>query len=197
MKAEYLNRLGVCLEDHLSRDEINNAILYYDELIIEAVEAGKTEEEVLRGLGSVEDVAAKIKAEAYYNRAEKKGKMSGYLKAIIAVLGVLAVPMVIPVVAVIFSLLVALFAIVIAIFATALSIGIAAIVTLGIGFVSLFSGQIALGLSMIAAGMILSGITIFAVLLAIKITQGLKFICSKIFRAIFRKLNKKGGASYE
>ena len=197
VKAEFLNKLGVALDRHLSSEEITRAILYYDELIIEAVEEGKKEEDIINELGSVEDIAAKIKAETFFQRAEKKGKMSGYLKAIIAVLGIFALPMVIAVIAVIFALLIALFSIVISIFAVAVSIGIAGVVLLGLGFITLVSGSITFGGCLIGTGMILAGITIFAVMLSIKLTLWCRILFNKIFKNIYKMLNKKGGMKYE
>lgn len=200
-RVEYLNRLSACLDGHLSSAEIKNAVFYYDELIMEAVEAGRDEEEVIASLGSVEEIVAQIKAEAFFQRAEQKGKMSGYLKAIIAVLGIFAVPIAVPlaiaVIAVIFSLLVALVSIVFSIFAVAFSIGIASIVLVGIGVAMFFSSNIPLGGSLIGAGMILAGITIFAVMLSMKLTQICKILFSKIFKNIYIVLHKKGGAKFE
>lgn len=196
-KEEYLKRLDTQLDGKLNREEIKNAISYYDDLLIEAVEAGRNEEDVIAEIGSVEDAVAKIKAEAFFQRAEKKGKMSGYLKAIIAVLSICAIPIAIPVIAVIFSLLVALFAIVISIFAVVLSIGVAAIVLVVSGFIALFTANVFQGVPLIAAGMVLTGITLFAVLLSIKIIQWLGILFSKIFKGIYKKIGRRGGANHE
>ncbi|MFA6309064.1 MAG: DUF1700 domain-containing protein [Clostridia bacterium] len=196
-RDEYMRRLDTQLDGKLNREEIKNAISYYDDLLIEAVETGRNEEDVIAEIGSVEDAVAKIKAEAFFQRAEKKGKMSGYLKAIIAVLSICAIPIAISVIAVIFSLLVALFAIVLSIFAVVLSIGVAAIVLVVSGFTDLFTTNVFQSVPLISAGMVLTGITLFSVLFSIKIIQWLRILFSKIFKCIYKKIGRKGGAKYE
>jgi uncharacterized membrane protein len=119
-RHEFLEVLGNYLHD-LPSAEANDAKRYYDELIMDAVENGNDEEEFIASLGDMGDIAGRIRSEADINRAVSKPGMSNWAKAMIAVLGILATPIALPLAAavllVFLALIVTAVAVVIAIFA--------------------------------------------------------------------------------
>lgn len=59
-KREFLRRLGNALS-HLDRDERNDILDYYDELIEDTIEkTGKSEGDVIYDLGEIEDIARRV-----------------------------------------------------------------------------------------------------------------------------------------
>ncbi|HUX42129.1 MAG TPA: hypothetical protein VMV83_13265 [Rectinemataceae bacterium] len=56
--------------ENLGAEQVNDALSYYEEFAAEALEAGKTEAEVLERLGKVEDLIANLRSEASISRAE-------------------------------------------------------------------------------------------------------------------------------
>jgi len=100
-RQEFLNRLGALLSA-LPRNEALNAIRYYDELILDAIDSGKNEEEFIASLGDLSDIGARIKADSSVSRAVRKPGMAAWTKALIAVLGICATPILLPVAIVLF-----------------------------------------------------------------------------------------------
>ncbi len=119
-RHEFMEVLGNYLHD-LPSQEANEAKRYYDELIMDAVESGNDEEEFIASLGEMGEIAGRIRSEADVNRAVSKPGMSNWAKAMMAVLGILATPIALPLAAAVLlifmALIITVVALVIAIFA--------------------------------------------------------------------------------
>ena len=82
-KTSFLKELENALEGEVSRDVINDTMHYYNQYIVNEVNAGKSEEEVIRGLGSgnviAKTVIASHKAKADATQGESFfGSQTGY-----------------------------------------------------------------------------------------------------------------------
>ena len=75
-KQEFLTALWKQLSD-LPNDDVERSLDYYSEMIDDRVEAGMSEEDAVAEIGSVEDVAKQIAAEAPKRKAEKAAAASG------------------------------------------------------------------------------------------------------------------------
>src|SRR6266550_994526 len=99
VKQNYLNELRTELRRYPS-GAVDDYIDYYDELISERIESGENETIVLQRIGTPKEIAASFKQDNAIDRAVKKPTVSNGFKALIAVLGVLSLPLLIPALAV-------------------------------------------------------------------------------------------------
>ncbi len=61
-RDEFLRRLKALLSD-MGREELEQVEEYYEELLYDGLEQGYTEEEILKGFGSPEEAARKMREE--------------------------------------------------------------------------------------------------------------------------------------
>lgn len=54
----------------LPQESVRRALEYYEDYIVEALEAGRSREEIMRRLGPMEEIVAHVRAESSLNRAE-------------------------------------------------------------------------------------------------------------------------------
>lgn len=90
-KKEFLSKLEEEL-DNLHYEEKNNILEYYEELIEDKKESGKKEKEIIKEIGSIEDIIKDIEIEKKIDKAYKKPTISNGMKALIAFLGVCSAP---------------------------------------------------------------------------------------------------------
>jgi len=193
-KEQYLNDLEQKLSKIPAQDK-ENAMNFYTEYIDDALENGKTIEDVQKALGKPEEVAAKIIADFSVNRVKEKPSLSNGLKALIAVLGVCALPLALPaaiaVVAIIFALLVAVFSIVFSLIMTAFGLFLAVAVIIGVAVALLFTDPL-LGMVTLGASFVASGILILLGYCFIKLASLLVAGTTYLIKSIVDKNRKEG-----
>jgi uncharacterized membrane protein len=101
---KFLDQLRTNLRRYPS-GQVDDYIDYYAELIAERVANGESEAKVLQQIGSPKDVAASFKRDNAIDRVINKPTASNGLKALIAILGVLSLPFLIPVLAIVIAML--------------------------------------------------------------------------------------------
>ena len=94
----------------LEVQDITNILEYYDELIEDQIENGKSEKEVINGI-NIYDIIKEVKAHKKISDAVEKPTISNSMKALIAFLGILSFPMLIVVGSIFFALFITIFAI--------------------------------------------------------------------------------------
>ena len=196
-KEEYLQKLEQLLYGIPAEDR-EEALQFYRDYL---EDAGKDVDEVLRSLGSPEELAKSIQKDLYsqytYNeknvtKSSGKGKLSAGQWIIFIILCLCAAPVIVPIcgtiISVIIALIIAVIAIVfgvgiagIALVIAAIAIIIAALVKL---VVSPFSALIMVGGGLLMVGLGLIGI-VFAIWLVFKVLPKMctviADICSKLF----------------
>jgi uncharacterized membrane protein len=135
-KHEFLEVLGNYLHD-LPSAEANAAKAYYDELITDAVENGNDEDEFIVSLGQMNEIAGRIRADADVNRAVAKPGMSNWAKALIAVLGILATPIALPLAAAVLMIFISLIIVMVAVVITVFAVLVAGLIYAGWAIVRL------------------------------------------------------------
>ena len=158
-KEEFLNNL----EQELKLSNAKNyqdVLEYYNEVIEDKIDKGKKEEKVIIELGDIKDIVRNVKIENTLDKATKEPTISNGLKALIAVLSVLSLPLLIPVIVVavvlIFVVLVLLACIIIVISSLLLSsiiIAIALFINLLAMKIPIYTFFFGLGISFILAGL--------------------------------------------
>lgn len=132
-KKAFLYQLR-CSLSVLSEKEKEEALAYYSEMIEDSIEEGKTEEEAVTELGTLEEIVKKV-LENYEGPMYKESRPSSSPDRTLILL--LCSPLIFVGVCVLFSLLLVLYSLIIAGFCVAFSFGIisiAAIIDAGIHF---------------------------------------------------------------
>lgn len=195
-KSEFLAELRSRLVG-LPQNEIEERISFYSEMIDDRVEEGATEEDAVAGIGSIDEIVAQILEdvplwsivkEKVKKKREKTEKKRRSLKAWEIVLIVLGFPVWLPLLiaafAVILSLYVVLWSVIISLWAVFVSLaacGLAGIVA-GVGY-AIFVKPID-GILLVAAGLVCSGLAIFAFIGCKAATKGTARLTKKMIFGI-------------
>ena len=161
----FLTALRVKLSG-LPKKDIEDRLAFYAESIADRMEEGKSEEEAIADIGSVDEIAKQIVSEIPLlkiakERIKPKQKLASWQKWTIGLSSVVWGPLLISLVATLFSLYVSLFAVVVSLWAGFASLVGGAVGGLLAGIVFTISGNIIPGLAMLAAAAVCMGMAIY------------------------------------
>ena len=183
-KQEFLAWLRRCLAG-LPQGDIEERVSFYSEMIDDRMEEGCSEEDAIRQIGSVDEVAAQIVADVLLaERAEETATPKRRLKAWEIVLLALGSPvwlsLLIAAFAVVLSLYISLWAVIVSLwaaFGALIGCALGGVVA-GIGFVC--GGHSLAGVAMLAAGMVCAGFSIFTFYGCRAATEGAVLLTNKM-----------------
>ena len=165
---------------------VDDYIEYYDELIAERIASGEKESAVLAKLGTPKDIAASFKQDNAIDRAVKKPTASNVVKALIAVLSVLSLPLLIP----LFIVFGALLIVAIALFVSGLAVvfagmagSVAAVIDM---IINVVSGNAPWYLLLLVTG---GALMVFC--LAFELCRGILLVSRWVIRTLIQKLNSR------
>ena len=176
----------------LPRSEQEKSLAFYAELIDDMTEDGMTEEEAVARLGPVQEIAEGILLDAplsalVKSRTKPKHRLHWWEIVLIIIGSVVWLPLLIAVIAVVFSVYAAIWAVAVAVFGVVLALGLAA---LGIPFMMLFAANFVAGPAGVAMGagamLVLAGLAVIFFVGALKLAKCL----GKLARAFGRWLKR-------
>ena len=164
-KQEFLGALKKRLSG-LPKDEIEERLAFYAEMIDDRTEDGRTEEEAVAEIGGADEIAAQIIADIPLTRLVKERiKPKRRLKTWEIVLIVLGSPiwlsLAIAAAAVFFSMYIVLCSLIVALWSVFVSLIAGAIAAVPACIVTFAHGNAASGLTALSGGLILAGLCIF------------------------------------
>lgn len=164
-KQEFLGALKKRLSG-LPKDEIEERLAFYGEMIDDRTEDGRTEEEAVAEIGGADEIAAQIIADIPLTRLVKERiKPKRRLKTWEIVLIVLGSPiwlsLAIAAAAVFFSMYIVLCSLIVALWSVFVSLIAGAIAAVPASIVTFAHGNAASGLAVLSGGLILAGLCIF------------------------------------
>ena len=195
-KSEFLTELRNCLHG-LPEEDIQSSLDYYAEMIDDRTEEVGDEEAAVAGVGKPWDVAAEIRneksTETTANKTTEKAPEGGEkiikekrrISPLVIILLILGSPIWI-------SLLVAAFSIVIAVYVVLWSVIVglwSAMATLGASALAgilylpyyAVMGEVWVGIALAGAGLLLSGLSVFAFFGCLAATKGMAILSKQIF----------------
>jgi uncharacterized membrane protein len=183
-KQEFLAQLRNALSG-LPKDDIEERIEFYSEMIEDRIEEGLSEEEAIAAVGTVEEIAGQVIADTPFVKIAKERmrpkRRLGALEIVLLILGSpIWISLGVAAIAVIFSLYVSLWSVIISLWSVFVSLaacafgGVVSCVIFAIG------GHGAVGLAMLAAGMVCGGLSIFMFLGCKAATKGIVILTKKI-----------------
>ncbi len=183
-KQEFLSELKARLVG-LPKDDIEERLVFYSEMIDDRIEEGLTEEEAVSEIGTVDEVIAHIVEETPLTKLVKeKMNPKRALKAWEIVLLVLGAPLwvslLLAVAVVFFAAYVVLWSLIVCLWAAEVSFAACSVMEIMSFFVFLIRGEIPAGLAILGAGIAFFGLAILLFFGCIESTKGILRLTKKL-----------------
>lgn len=198
-KRDFLSELRDALYG-LTQTEIEERLLFYSEMIDDRMEEGISEEDAVREIGDVREIAEQIRAEAVPSRteggkeaketkAEKEAKTRrrrlGAGEILLLVLGFpVWFPLLLAAAIVLLAVFIVLFAVVITLFAVDLALAAVLIGGVAGGTVLLILWNVPLGLTLFGAGLLCGGLAILLFFGSLAATKGILYLVKVTVRGV-------------
>ena len=194
-KNEFLAELRSRLSDIPEKD-IDDRLGFYSEIIDDRIEEGKSEEDAVNEIGSIDEVAAGIIAEIKgSDKAKKEKKAEKKLKTWEVILLAVGSPiwgaLAISAAAVVFSLWVSLWAVITSIWAAFGAFAVGAVGAIVMAVVQFATGSPLVGLAMFAYSFVLAGLSIFSFFGCVAATKGSLILTKKTVSLIKKIFTRK------
>lgn len=181
-KQDFIKELRINLS-FLPKEEIEDRISFYSELIDDKIEEGLKEEDAIKSIGSVNEIVDQIINDMPLSKiAKEKIKPKRKLSALEVTLIIIGSPiwltLLLSLVAILFSLYIVGWSVVISIWAIFISLISALVAGIALAIVSLFSNSALVALSYLGATLVILGLTIL-----------MHYVC-KIMTKVYIKLTK-------
>lgn len=184
-KQEFLAELRRGLSG-LPREDMEERLTFYSEMIDDRMEEGLTEEEAVAEIGNVGEVISQIAAEIPLSRLVKESvRPKRTLRAWEIVLLVLGSPVWIPLsfaaLAVFLAIYVVIWSVVVSLWAVEVALARGLLEGVISGAVSFFQGDGTTGIAMLGAGIFCAGASIFMFFGCKEATKGIFLLTKKLF----------------
>ena len=197
-KIQFMLTLNEKLSD-MPKNEIEERLTFYSEMIEDRMEEGLTEEEAVAAVGDVDEIARSIMAESAVSSAEEeqqsKEKTVKRLKGWVIALLILGIPVWVPLIPAAFvvglSIYISAWAILISLWACFLALAIAAVFYLALGSYHAFGAQALTGIALIGASLVCVGLTVFAFYGCLALSKLMIKLTIWSFKRIKRAFTKK------
>ena len=193
-KREFINLLSEKLS-YLPKNELEERIIFYCEMINDKMDDGLSEEEAINEIGPIDDIVKEISSDNIGTKEaeaiKEKRTMKTWEIVLICLgfpiwlsLGIAAVSIVLSIYAVIWSL-------VITCWALAVSFAVSSIPGLVLGFVFMFIVNPVSGFAIVGASILLAGLAILLFIGSLEFTKIVIKLTRKIFKLIINKKEVK------
>ncbi|MBE6823769.1 MAG: DUF1700 domain-containing protein [Ruminococcaceae bacterium] len=181
----------------LPEEDINKSVDYYSELIDDYIEDGKSEEEAVAALGSIDDIVNQIYSDIPLSKIVKaKVKPSRTLKVLEIILIVLGSPVwlsiLIAVFAVVFSIYVSLWCVVISVFAVGISLFVSSVALFLASIYVLFVKDVLRFVALLGAAFMCAGLGLLIIIGAKYLAKAILLLTKCTVKGIKKMFIKKG-----
>lgn len=195
-KQDFIKELRLNLS-FLPKEEIDDRISFYSELIDDKIEEGVKEEDAIKSIGSIDEIINQIIDEMPLSKIAKdkikpKRKLNGLEIALIIVGSPIWLSLLLSLIAVLFSLYIIGWSIVISIWAILISLIAVLVAGIVLTIISLFSNIYIVALSYLGATLVILGLTILMHYVCKIITRLYIKLTKLIVLSIKKKMLKRG-----
>lgn len=195
-KQDFIKELRLNLS-FLPKEEIDDRISFYSELIDDKIEEGVKEEDAIKSIGSIDEIINQIIDEMPLSKIAKdkikpKRKLSGLEITLIIVGSPIWLSLLLSLIAVLFSLYIIGWSIVISIWAILISLIAVLVAGIVLTIISLFSNIYIVALSYLGATLVILGLTILMHYVCKIITRLYIKLTKLIVLSIKKKMLKRG-----
>ncbi len=197
-KADFLVQLRKALSG-LPQDEVEERVEFYNEMIEDSIEEGVSEEQAVRNIGTVDEIACQIISDIPLVKiAKERIKPKRGLKVWEIVLLALGSPiwlsLLISVIAVIVSLYVSLWFVIVSLWAVFASLAVSSVAAVLAGVVFVINVSASSGVAVIAVGAVCTGLSIFMFYGCKLATKGILILTKKFAMWLKNCIVRKGKA---
>lgn len=197
-KNEFLSELESGLAG-LPREDVEERIAFYGEMIDDRIEEGESEEEAVAGIGAVSDVVSQIVSETPLNKIVKekmaKRRAPKAWEIVLIVLGFpLWFPLLLAAAVVVFALYAVLWVLIAAFWAVDIALAVCAVAGVLIAVSDFVRGFGPQGAAVLGIGLFAGGLAIFTAFGCIAASKGAVRLTKKVFTKIKRKIAGKGSS---
>ena len=179
----------------LPKEERDERLTFYSEMIDDRVEEGLSEEEAVAGIGNPEEIARQIAGEMLPKEKNERGRKFRAWEIVLLVLGSpIWLSLLAAIFAVILAFLVVLWAGVVCVWAVFASLAASAFGVLVGGVVLAATGNGIISVAMFGTAMVCAGLAVFAFFGCVAATKGVAFLSKWIVVGIVRFFKRKGEA---
>ena len=183
-KHEFLYRLEQGLSG-LPKQEVNERLAFYSEMIDDLVEEGLSEEEAVSKIGTVDEIVSQVLTETPITKiAKEKIKSKRKLKTWEIVLLAAGAPLWIVLLAAAFVVILALYVVIwslaISLWAFFASFVACTPAALALGIISICMGELFKGIAMIGIALVCAGLSIFMFFASRETTRGIALLTKSI-----------------
>ena len=169
----------------LPRDDVEERLAFYEEMIDDRIEDGLTEEDAVAEIGPVDAVIRQIVAETplpklVQERIRPKRRLRAWEIVLLVLGSPLWLALLIAGFAVVFSVYVVIWALIASLWAVEFSLAVSAVGCAAGGVVKLCQGDGTQGLLGIAAGLVLAGLSVFGFFACVALTKAAARLTKKI-----------------
>lgn len=194
-RQEFISLLEIKLKG-VPQEDINKTIEYYNEILVDKIEDGLSEEEAVDSLGKIDDIIKITLADISIPKLvkEKIGlnrKLKTWEIILLASTFYIWLPLLLVGIVVIIAIYICIWSGVIGLGAGAISCGASAIIAL-LGFIDMFTGNFGSGLLLAGMGLILAGITILLGILTFLLAKIMVNVCKKLILKLKSLIVKRG-----
>ena len=194
-KQEFLEALRAGLSG-LPRDDVEDRLAFYSEMIDDRVEDGRTEEEAVGEIGSMEQIVSQIIADIPLTKIAKERikpnkRLAAWEIVLLAVGSPLWLSLAVAALAIVLSLYAVLWSVVLSVWAVFVALSASALGTVAGGIVLTATGHPLVGLALMGAGLVCGGLAILAFLGCPATTKGTAWLTKTIALGVKKCLIKK------
>ncbi len=187
-KEEFLKELSEKLSG-LPKEDLEERITFYNEMIDDRMEDGISEDEAVSGIGTVEEIVGQIMAETplatlVKEKVRPKRELKAWEIILLALGSVVWVPLVLALMVVILSVYVVIWSAVISFYAADLSLLAGFIGCFGGIFMYIAAGKMAGAAFAAGAALVCAGLSIFMFFVCVWITKGVIKLTGKMLIGI-------------
>ncbi len=183
-KKEFLEKLGKGLSG-LPRDDAEERLSFYGEMIDDRVEEGISEEEAVAGIGPVEDIVSQTLADIplpklVKERVRPERRLRAWEIILLALGSPIWLSLLIALFAVVISVYAVIWSLIISLFAVEISLIVSALAGIAAGILLICRGSLPQGMLLIGAGILLAGLSVFLFFGCIAAAKGAVKLTGKI-----------------
>lgn len=195
-KQDFIKELRLNLS-FLPKEEIDDRISFYSELIDDKIEEGVKEEDAIKSIGSIDEIIDQIINDMPLSKIAKdkikpKRKLSGLEITLIIVGSPIWLSLLLSLIAVLFSLYIIGWSIIISVWAILISLIAVLVAGIVLTIISLFSNIYIVALSYLGATLVILGLTILMHYVCKTITRLYIKLTKLIVLSIKKKMLKRG-----
>lgn len=190
-REEFMRRLRAGLQG-FPHGEASRVIEYFEEYWMDALESGRSEEEIAAGLDTPEAIVAQVRANFAFVSIEENPGIKSFWKVLgVVLLALFSIPVALPVAICVLAIAITVIAMVFALAVTVFALVFAGSALAVAGIFMMATGAGLAGLCVTGIGLIFFGLTLLCAVGMVAAVRAVLSAFARLFRWIYQKITGK------